>query len=85
MLFKRSKVHANLFAGDYISFFNFMHKYVDDKSYNTSFSDLVPIMISNALDEDIVIINDSIGDIFVTVLSPRTRRLVKRWDRDSCP
>ena len=72
------------FDGDYISFFDLMHKYVDDKSHSTSFCDLVPIMMSNALDEDIVIINDSIDDIFVTVLSPRTHRLVKRWDRDSC-
>ena len=72
------------FDGDYISFFNLMHKYVDDKSYSMSFCDLVPIMMSNALDEGIVIINDSIDDFFVTVLSPRTRCLVKRWDRDSC-
>ena len=61
-----------------------MHKYVDDKSYSTSFCDLVLIMMSNALDEDIMIINDSIDDIFVAVLSHRTRRIVKRWGRDSC-
>ena len=72
------------FDGDHISFFNLIHEYVDDKSYNTAFCDLVPIMMSNALDEDIVIINDSIDDIFFTVSSHRTRHLVKRWDRDSC-
>ena len=73
----------SFFDGDYIPFFNLMHKYVDDESYSMSFCDLVPIMMSNALDEGIVIINDSIDDFFVTVLSPRTRCLVKLWDRDS--
>ena len=83
MLSKRSK-YMPFFDGDCISFFNLMHKYVDDKSYNTSFCDLVLIVMCNALDEDIVIINDSTDDIFVTVLSPRTRRLLKRWGSDPC-
>ena len=41
-------------------------------------------MMSNALDEDIVIINDSIDDIFVTALTHQTSHLVKRRDTDSC-
>ena len=66
------------FDGDYISFFNLLHKYVDAKSYNTSFCDLVPIIMSNVLDEVIVKIDENIDDNFVTVLSPRTRHLIKR-------
>ena len=66
------------FDGDYISFFNLLLKYVDAKSYNTSFCDLVPIIMSNVLDEVIVIIDENIDDNFVTVLSPRTCHLNKR-------
>ena len=63
------------FDGDYNSFFN-MHEYVDVKSYNTSFCDLVPFMMSNILNEVIVIIDKNIYDTFVTVLSPRNSRTV---------
>ena len=54
-----------------------MHEYVDAKSYNTSFCDLVPFMMSNILNEVIVIIDENINDTFVTVLSPRKSRAVK--------
>ena len=65
------------FDNDYNSFFNHMHEYVDAKSYNTSFCDLVPFMMSNILNEVIVIIDENINDTFVTVLSPRNSRAVK--------
>ena len=65
------------FDGDYNSFFNHMHEYVDVKSYNTSFCDLVPFMMSNILNEVVVIIDENINDTFVTVLSPRNSRAVK--------
>ena len=65
------------FDGDYNSFFNHMHEYVDAKSHNTWFCDLVPFMMSNILNEIIVIIDENINDTFVIVLSPRNSRAVR--------
>ena len=68
------------FDGDFSSFFSLMHEYVDDKAFNNSFCDLVPKIMSNALNEVIVIINESDTNVVVTVIPPQICHSLRGWD-----
>ena len=59
------------FDGDLSSFFHLMYEYVDDKVYDNSFGDLVPIIMSNALNDVIVIIDETDTNGSVTVIPPK--------------
>ena len=57
-----------------------MDEYVDDKAFDNSFCDLVPKIMSNALNEVIVIINESDTNVFVTVIPPQICHCLRGWD-----
>ena len=68
------------FDGDLSSFFHLMYEYVDDIVNDSSFGDLVPIIMCNALNEVIVIIDETDTNGSVTVIPPKTCHSFRGWD-----
>ena len=62
------------------SFFHLMYEYVDDKVHDSSFCDLVPIIMSNGLNEVIVIIDETDTNGSVTVIPPKICHSYRGWD-----
>ena len=68
------------FDYDLSSFFHLMYEFVEDKVYGSSFGNLVFRILSNALNEMIVIIDGTDTNVSVTVLPPQTCHSFRGWD-----
>ena len=65
------KTYLPYFDGDITLFQHQICLYVSWKKYGTSFGDIVPLMLSNALNEIIVVIENSASGYHTAVISPK--------------